>query len=90
MRRSPDEWLNHSHAALDTATKMMVDIAASQSSLSLVSMDAVPPLSKFVTRAAIRHVRDSRDGSDEMGDGEKQLKMSLQRLQRRWGGSLLE
>ena len=61
------EWHRTSREALDTVTKMVVDIPDSLTEKTTVfTVDAMPPVYPYVVRAALRHIH-SRSPKGDMG-----------------------
>ena len=83
--KSPDEWSYRSRAALESVTKMVEDIAASESDVPLSLVDVLPPSCAYITCAALRHIRASEVKSDVWNATEQQLHTSLEKFRRRWG-----
>jgi endonuclease V-like protein UPF0215 family len=88
MHKPSHDWLDIPHAALDTVTKVVGDIAIAQSRTTLPMIDMQPPSAALIIRAALKHIHDSKVKSDEWEAVEKQLKMALQLYHQRWGVSI--
>ncbi|KAJ5649994.1 uncharacterized protein N7484_003717 [Penicillium longicatenatum] len=86
-RKSPEQWLNSSRAALDSITKMVQDIAIIHSEVSALSnLDTLPPSCAFITRAALRHI-DGTGLNGDQWDGARtreKLQMSWEKFNHRW------
>ncbi|PYI35400.1 hypothetical protein BP00DRAFT_478989 [Aspergillus indologenus CBS 114.80] len=72
-----------SHLALDTVTKMVVDIAATREHLPDSQIDHLPPSCMYIIRAALRHLHDVDDHGTT---ADAQLRTTLRKLEGRWGG----
>ncbi|KAF2491658.1 hypothetical protein BU16DRAFT_565360 [Lophium mytilinum] len=89
-----EEWYKRSLGVLDTATKMVVEIAetlvaASPANTATQPIDAMPPMYPYIARAALRHIHSSTrsEGVDCMSSAEDVLQTSLDRYFQRWGVS---
>ncbi|PYH77564.1 hypothetical protein BO82DRAFT_344533 [Aspergillus uvarum CBS 121591] len=72
-----------SHLALDTTTKMVVDIAATREHLADSQIDRLPPSCMYIIRAALKHLHDVNDRATT---ADAQLRTTLRKLEGRWGG----
>lgn len=82
-----DEWRKKSHDALDTVTKMVVDIADSHENMAPHLIDSLPPSCVYIIQAALKHINDSPGLNNNLGFQEivKRLKLSLNQFNHRWG-----
>ena len=92
--KSLEEWCKRSQEALDTITKMVVDIAESLIAASPVKpathrIDAMPPMYPYIVHAALRHIHSSTQREDVswMGSAEDVLHTSLDKFFQRWNVS---
>jgi hypothetical protein len=83
--KSLDEWRRGSQAALDTVTKMVVDIADSHENVPPERVDLLPPNFSYAVLAALRHIRTKPRAEDWLREAEDRLRASLSRFDRRWG-----
>jgi hypothetical protein len=86
-----EEWCKRSQEALDTVTKMVVDIAesliaASPANMATHKVDAMPPMYPYIARAALRHIHSStrREGVGWLRSAEGVLQTSLNKYFERW------
>lgn len=81
-----NERTKKSHDALDTATKMVVDIADSHENMAPHLIDALPPSCVYIIQAALKHINDSPalKSNLEFQDISKRLKASLNQFNHRW------
>lgn len=86
LDRSLDEWRKKSHDALDTVTKMVVDIADSHENMAPHLIDALPPSCGYIIQAALKHISDSPGlkSDHEFQDISKRLNASLNQFSHRW------
>lgn len=85
--RSLEEWKISSQAALDTATRMVMDIAECHGGLSAEFVNSTPPSHIYIVRASLRHMYN-RAGSGDIPwspDSEEQLHFYFNQFNRRWG-----
>lgn len=69
MTKVPEEWQKISLAALDTATKIMIDIAHSHNeNITHSNIDALPPTSLYTLLASLEHHKKSRYHHDDAWD----------------------
>ncbi|KAL4788378.1 hypothetical protein BJX76DRAFT_344998 [Aspergillus varians] len=73
---------NSSHAALDTVTKMVIDICTTHEHLSCSQIDRLPPSCLYITRAALKHIYECQSAAPH-----PRLHASLKLFEARWGGS---
>ncbi|KAH8660452.1 hypothetical protein BX600DRAFT_56848 [Xylariales sp. PMI_506] len=85
--KSLEEWQASSRAALDTATKMVIDIAESHQHIVTTPENAMPPSYAYAVRAALQHIKVRRPSSDDawLQGAEAQLRASLSKFNQRWG-----
>lgn len=76
-----------SHDALDTVTKMVVDIADSHENMALHMIDALPSSCVYIIQAALKHINESPylKNNSEFQEICKRLKASLNQFNHRWG-----
>jgi len=86
QRKSPEQWLKSSRAALESITKMVQDIAISHNGVSFPDLDTLPPSCAFVARAALRHVDSIGANGDqwERARTSEQLQRSWEKFDHRW------
>ena len=91
MFKPLEEWYKRSHEALDTVTKMVVDIAqsliaASPANTATHLIDTMPPMYPYIARAALRHIHSSTEREDVgwMRSAEDVLQTSLSKYLQRW------
>jgi hypothetical protein len=72
-----EDWYKRSHAALDTATKMVLNIAEAQR-----NSDMVAPSLPYIIRAALEHIYGKADWKDDswLRSAEERLRTSLDRF----------
>jgi len=94
MFKPLEEWYKRSQEALDTVTKMVVDIAeslvvASPINTATYMIDAMPPMYPYIARAALRHIHSStqRGNVGVLRSAEDVLQTSLDRYFQRWSVS---
>ncbi|KAI8633679.1 hypothetical protein F5Y19DRAFT_470921 [Xylariaceae sp. FL1651] len=82
-----DKWLESSHSALETITKMTLDIADSHQSILAHKSDTLPPNCAYMINAALRYLRRDVVGGSYAWrqSAESRLRNSLGPLDRRWG-----
>jgi hypothetical protein len=73
---------NTSHQALDTITKMVIDIATTHENLPSSQIDHLPPSCLYIIRAALKHINDYQSVTADL-----RLQTSLNRFEARWGAS---
>ncbi|KAH6617167.1 hypothetical protein F5144DRAFT_585644 [Chaetomium tenue] len=83
--KSLDEWCGGSQAALDTITKMVVDIADSHEHVPTERMDSLPPSFCYTVLSALRHIRAKSRADTWLQEAEERLRVSLYRFDFRWG-----
>ncbi|KAI1378394.1 hypothetical protein F4677DRAFT_443607 [Hypoxylon crocopeplum] len=85
--KAPDKWFEGSLAALDTITKMTVDIAESHENVPPHVVDSMPPSLAYILRAALQHIHSSTRPEDPSWSqsAEGRLQGALARFNRRWG-----
>ncbi|KAJ5238767.1 hypothetical protein N7468_003386 [Penicillium chermesinum] len=83
--KSQEEWCRSSSAALDTATKMVEDIAVSQNIYSFHMMDGLPSSCRYLLRAAIEHIDREYADADAGIWNRGQIQTSLHKFDYRWG-----
>lgn len=84
--KTPENWKKSSSAALDTATKMVIDIAHSHNkNITNYSIDTLPPTCSYIIRAALKHLNTNRyvDNEEWFRDCEALRKM-LGHFNHRW------
>ncbi|EED24290.1 conserved hypothetical protein [Talaromyces stipitatus ATCC 10500] len=80
-----EERLKSSHAAMNTITKMVDEIAASHTStVSLV--DTIPPGFLYVIRQVLQYIRESETKVDTWDEVERRLSRASLKFEYRWGG----
>ncbi|PYI19090.1 hypothetical protein BO99DRAFT_385527 [Aspergillus violaceofuscus CBS 115571] len=72
-----------SQLALDTITKIVVDIAATREHLPESQIDHLPPSCMYIIRAALKHLHDVVARGTT---ADAQLRTTLRKLEGRWGG----
>jgi len=85
--RSLEGWQKSSLAALDTVTKMVIDIAEyHHSSMPPDSIDTTPPSHIYIVRAAIKHMhtRPYNESVLWLESAEDTLQLYLNKFYRRW------
>ncbi|KAI9708023.1 MAG: hypothetical protein M1820_004227 [Bogoriella megaspora] len=84
--RPIDDWHKRASEALDTITKMVVDIGETLVA-DMSTVDGMPPMWPYVVRAALKHLSSSsgRENNGWMETAEEILKTSLSKYLRRWG-----
>ena len=83
--KSLDEWRGGSQAALDTITKMVVDIADSHEHVPPERMDSLPPSFCYDVLLAVRHIHTKPHTDTWLREAEERLRGSLYRFEHRWG-----
>lgn len=83
--KSLDKWRGGSQAALDTITKMVVDIADSHEHVPPERMDSLPPSFCYAVITALRHIHTKSDPDTWLREAEERLRGSLYRFDCRWG-----
>ncbi len=84
--KSTEEWRKNSQAALDTVTKMVIDIADSHENMVPYPINSLTPSYAYILRAALKHVRGSTWRQNVWPrDAEERLQSSLDRSNHRWG-----
>jgi hypothetical protein len=80
-----EEWHKRSREALDTVTKMVVDIAASLI-VATQTIDVMPPIYPYIAHAALRHIRSNTQREDTSWPRSAQdvLQASLDKYRARW------
>lgn len=77
-----------SQSALDSATKMVIDIAESHKNVGLDMFDMLPPSCAYIIRAALKHIDETRklptQGSLFLEEAESMLQSSLEQFNYRW------
>ncbi|KAL4863314.1 hypothetical protein BDV12DRAFT_177661 [Aspergillus spectabilis] len=76
-----------SRAALETISKIVVDIASSHQGLCTSQLDTLPPSCIYIVRAALGHLKETDRGlvADlSFSDAESHLQHSLDRFSDRW------
>lgn len=73
---------NTSHQALDTITKMVIDIATAHEHLPFSQIDRLPPSCLYINRAALKHIYDYQSVT-----ADPRLQTSLNQFEARWGAS---
>ncbi|OJK03622.1 hypothetical protein ASPACDRAFT_111479 [Aspergillus aculeatus ATCC 16872] len=73
---------NSSHSALDTVTKMVIDICATHENLSFHQIGQLPPSCLYIIRAALKHINDCQSARPD-----PRLYTSLKQFEARWGAS---
>ncbi|KAJ5958828.1 uncharacterized protein N7479_005978 [Penicillium vulpinum] len=73
---------NSSHQALDTITKMVIDIAATHENLPFSQIDHFPPSCLYINRAALKHIYEYQSVT-----ADHRLQTSLSQFEARWGAS---
>jgi hypothetical protein len=81
--KSPGEWWDNPHEALDSVTNTETRTAATQSDLPLELINALPP-SCWFGRAALQHIGDSGDKSKVWGIDDGELRKTKKKLEDRW------
>lgn len=71
---------NSSHQALDTITKMVIDIATTNEHLPSSQIDHLPPSCLYINRAALQHIHDYQSVP-----ADARLHTSLNQFEARWG-----
>ena len=91
MLKPLGEWHNKSQEALDTVTKMVVDIAefiigGSKTNTATHIVDLMPPMYPYIVHAALRHIHSSPKRKDIswLSGAEDVLQASLDRYLQRW------
>ena len=89
--KSLEDWHKTSQKALDTVTRMVVDIADSllttaPASPETPSIDAMPPTYQYIVRSALEYIRNRpRVGENEwLRRAENSLQRSLHEYLHRW------
>lgn len=89
MLKPLEEWHKRSQEALNTVTKMVVDIAQSLVACAAdakYTVDAMPPTYPYIARAALSHARRIVDKEmDWMSNAENILQSSHDMFSQRWG-----
>jgi hypothetical protein len=87
-----EEWNKRSQEALDTVTKMVVEIAeipitASAANTPTKMIDSMPPIFPYIVRAALKHIHISAQREDVgwLRSEEGVLRTSLGKYFQRWG-----
>ncbi|CAM1505815.1 Fc.00g114520.m01.CDS01 [Cosmosporella sp. VM-42] len=75
-----DEWCKYSYAALDTTTKMVLEVAVSQEKLDHRRFPSLPPSYSYIVRAALQYIYRRAEWKDEswVQSAEEQLRISLE------------
>ncbi|KAJ5553305.1 hypothetical protein N7494_002683 [Penicillium frequentans] len=73
---------NSSHQALDSVTKMVIDITSTHELLPSSQIDQLPPSCLYIIRAALKHIHDYQSSTPD-----PQLQTSLKQFEARWGVS---
>lgn len=71
---------NSSYQALDTITKMVIDIATAHEHLPFGQIDHLPPSYLYINRAALKHIHDYQSVP-----ADTRLQTSLNQFEARWG-----
>jgi hypothetical protein len=86
-----EEWYRSSQEALDTITKMVVDIAEyligpSHADTATYAIDAMPPIYIYNARDALKHIHSSSrmDDATWLRNAENVLQTSLDKYLQRW------
>jgi hypothetical protein len=94
MFKPLEEWYKRSQEALDTVTKMVVDIAKSLIAVSPANtathtVDAMPPMYPYIAHAALKHIHSSTQRQDVgwLRSAEDVLQASLDKYFQRWSVS---
>jgi hypothetical protein len=94
MFKPLEEWHKRSQEALDTVTKIVVDIAeslmvTSPANTATHTIDAMPPTYSYIARAALRNIRNNTQREDVgwLRGAEDVLQTSLDKYFQRWGVS---
>jgi hypothetical protein len=84
--KTVDKWLEGSHAALNTITKITLDIADSHDNMHPHMMETLPPSCAYIIRAALRHIRSRPSPEDPhwLQNAEERLQSSLAQMCHRW------
>lgn len=81
-----DEWRSGSQAALDTITKMVVDISDSHNNMSADELELLPPSFSYAILSALRHIEIKKPVADPwLQEAEERLRAALWRFDRCWG-----
>lgn len=90
--KSLDEWQKRSQDALDTVTKMVIDIAnnliaPSPANTKTRLIDGMPPMYPYIARAALLHIKSriQMEDIDWMRGAENTARISLDKYSQRWG-----
>ncbi|RDW77881.1 hypothetical protein BP5796_05733 [Coleophoma crateriformis] len=77
--RSLEDWCTYSRAALDTATKMVLDIAETHETLDRYQCVCLTPSHSYMIRAALKHIYESGEWQDVswLQSAEKRLRACL-------------
>ncbi|KAL3479657.1 hypothetical protein BJX99DRAFT_66935 [Aspergillus californicus] len=86
---SEDQSAPNSHAALDTITKIVIDIAGIHEHVPFSEIDGLPPSCVYIMRAALKHIHHSPSIllDEELQRATLRLRNSLQHFELRWGAS---
>ncbi|XXG99869.1 hypothetical protein Hte_006210 [Hypoxylon texense] len=78
---SLEDWSSRSDAALNTVTKMVVDVVDAHDTFDLLA-----PSYAFMIRAALRHIHEKSYWRDDSGllSAEERLRTSLEKFDRHW------
>jgi len=86
-----EKWYKRSQEALDTVTKMVVDIAewlisSSPGNAATDTVDAMPPMYPYIARAALRNIHSSTQSEDTgwIRNAEDVLQTCLVKYLQRW------
>ncbi|KAL4902750.1 hypothetical protein BDW74DRAFT_157505, partial [Aspergillus multicolor] len=73
---------NSSLAALDTVTKMVIDICTTHEHVPISQIDHLPPSCLYIIRAALKHISEYHSATPD-----PRLHSSLKQFEARWGTS---
>ena len=82
--QSPDEWYLRSHAALDTATKMILDIVEAHENPDPHLFACVAPSYSYIVGAALKHIHAKNQWREDtwLRVAEERLRTSLDEFSR--------